>query len=227
MREERPPILEAVDLGRSGGAVPVLHPLSLSVRRGEIFGILGPQGSGKTTLFNVLSGKAQPSSGQLQILGKDFWRNERELRRLVGTVAAPEHDLNTPGLEHTARAHLNFEAGLIGISHQKYPERIDAVLLRVGLATYDNLSVAAFPADMRRRLALARALLPDPQIVIIDEPTAGVEEGQRPIIWSLLRSLRDEGKTFVLTTSSWQEVQEVCDRVATLGEGALHDIIAP
>jgi ABC-2 type transport system ATP-binding protein len=227
MREDGSLILEAVHLGRSCGAGAALHPISLSVRKGEIFGILGPPGSGKTTLFNVLSGKAQPSSGQLRIRGKDFWRNERELRRLVGTVAAPEHDPNTPGLEYTAREHLNFEAGLIGVSHEKYRDRIDGVLSRVGLATYDNLRVAAFPGEMRRRLALARALLIDPLLVIIDEPTAGVEEGHRQLIWRLLRSLQNEGKTIVLTTSSWQEVQEVCNRVATFDQGVLLDIMAP
>jgi ABC-2 type transport system ATP-binding protein len=175
----------------------------------------------------LLSGKSAPTGGQLRIRGKDFWRHERELRRLVGTVAAPEHDLNTPGLAYTAREHLNFETGLIGVSHEKCRDRIDAVLSRVGLAAYDNLSVAALPGDMRRRLALARALLTDPVLVIIDEPTAGVGEAHRPLIWRLLRGLQVEGKTIVLTTDSWQEVQEVCNRVATLSQGALLDIMAP
>lgn len=222
MSEKKERVLEAIDLCQSG-----LHPLTLAVAQGEIFGILGPRGSGKTAAFNLLSGKSPPTSGQLQILGKDFWRHERELRRLVGACASPQHDINTPGLEYTAREHLNFEAGLIGFSHQKYRDRIDEVLACVGLAAYDNLLVSAFPGDMRRMLALARALLTQPQLVIIDEPTAGIAEEQCERIWNLLRDLQDEGKTIVLTTSSWQEVQEVCDRVVPLCEGELQGIIAP
>ncbi len=222
MSEEKTLTLETIDLCQSG-----LHSLTLKVAQGEIFGILGPRGAGKTAAFNLLSGKSSPTGGTLRILGRDFWRHERELRRLVGACASPQHDINTPGLEYTAREHLNFEAGLIGFSHQKYRDRIDEVLAFVGLTAYDNLLVAAFPGDMRRRLALARALLTKPQLVIIDEPTAGVAEEKCELIWKLLRDLRDEGKTIVLTTSSWQEVQEVCDRVAQLCEGELQDIMAP
>jgi ABC-type multidrug transport system ATPase subunit len=222
MSEGKTIVLETIDLCHSG-----LHPLTLKVAQGEIFGILGPRWSGKTAAFNLLSGKSSPTSGQLQILGKDFWRHERELRRLVGACASPQHDINTPGLEYTAREHLNFEAGLIGISYQKYRDRIDEVLAFVGLSAHDTLPVAAFPGDMRRRLALARALLTKPELVVIDEPTTGVAEERCERIWNLLRGLQDAGKTIVLTTSSWQEVQEVCNWVAPLCEGELQEVMAP
>jgi ABC-2 type transport system ATP-binding protein len=220
-------ILKATGLYQSNTLGFSMHPLTLSIQKGEIFGIFGAPRSGKTGAFNLLSGKSSPASGTLKILGKDFWRYEWELRRLVGAVAAPQHDINTLGFEHTAREHLNFEASLIGFSQQKYRDRIDEVLSRVGLACYDNLLVAAFPNHMRRRLALARALLAEPQLVIIDEPTAGVAEVQREIIWELLRDLQHEGKTILLTTSFWQEVQKVCHRVVPLYEGKLQDIISP
>jgi len=227
MREECALVLEAVDLCKCFGVVHALQDISFSVRQGEIFGILGPSGVGKTVLFNLLSGKSIPTSGTVKMLGKDFWRHERKLRRLMGVVSAPGHDLNTLGLEFTAREHLNFEAGLVSVPHQKYQARIDATLERVGLAAYDNLPVGAFSGEMRRRLALAWALLSDPLLVLIDEPTAGVVEEKRQMIWRLLRSLQDEGKTLVLTTSAWVEVQEVCDRVTTLGEGTLQYLITP
>ena len=219
-------MLELCELcvNRGGRAI---ERLSLSVSRGEIFGILGSAGAGKSTLFDVLSFRSMPDGGTVKVMGKDLRRNERLLSRHLGAVPTPRRDVNILGDDYTARENLNFHAGLLGFSHLKYQERIEATLERLGLTRYDNIRVGAFTGVMKRRLAFARALLIDPQLVIIDEPTAGVAEEDRPDIWELMRSLQNEGKTLVLTTSTWEEAQVVCDRVARLAGGALQLVVAP
>jgi ABC-2 type transport system ATP-binding protein len=220
------PLLELREVCVASGGCTI-ERLSLSVSRGETFGILGPASSGKTALFDVLSFRSMPQAGSVRVMGKDLWRHARLLSRYLGSVPFPSRDLNILGDDYTARENLDFHAGLLGFSPLKYQERIDATLSRVGLKRYDNIRVGAFTGGMKRRLAFARALLIDPLLVIIDQPTAGVAEEDRPDIWELLRSLKNEGKTLVLTTSTWEEAQVVCDRVARLAGGELQLVVAP
>ena len=220
------PMLELCELCISGGGC-LIERLSLSVSRGEIFGILGSTGAGKTALFDVLSFRCMPAAGSVRVMGKDLRRNARLLSRYLASVPLPRRDLNILGDDYTARENLDFHAELLGFSHLRYQERITASLERVDLAQYDNLRVGAFTGAMKRRLAFARALLIDPQLVVIDEPTAGVAEEDRPGIWKLIRSLQSEGMTLVLTTSTWEEAQVVCDRVARLADGKLQLFVAP
>ncbi len=217
--KESKPILEIIDLCKSFEAVCAIDHLSLSVQPGEIVGILGPGGAGKTILFELLSGKAAPTSGIIKVTGRDVWRKSKRALWLVGAVPTSQRDLNIAGEDSTAREHLQFHTELLGVLSLKYPQRISTTLEVVRLAAYEHIRVRAFSAEMKRRLAFARALLHDPPLVVVDEPTAGVAIHDRQIIWNLLRSLREAGKTVVLTTPSWEEALAVCDRVALLTYG--------
>lgn len=221
----QPLILERIDLCKSFGAVCAIEHLSLWVQAGEIVGILGPAGAGKTTLFELLSGKAAPTRGLIKVAGRDVWRKSKHAFWLVGAVPTPQRDLNSAGEDSTAREHLQFHAELLGVPSLKYPERISTTLEVVGLAAYEHIRVRAFSAEMKQRLAFARALLHDPALVVVDEPTAGVPLHDRQIIWNLLRSLPEAGKAVVLMTPSWEEALVVCDRMALLTDGMLQRVV--
>jgi ABC-type multidrug transport system ATPase subunit len=221
----QPPILEIIDLCKSFGAVCDIDHLSLWVQTGEIVGILGPAGAGKTSLFELLSGKAAPTRGIIKVAGRDVWRKSKPAFWYVGAVPIPQRDLNSAGEDSTAREHLQFHAELLGVPSLKYPQRISTTLEVVGLAAYEHIQVPAFSAEMKQRLAFARALLHDPALLLVDEPSAGVALYERQIIWNLLRSLREAGKSVVLMTPSWEEALAACDRVALLTDGRLQRVV--
>lgn len=144
-------------------------PFSLTIRQGESFGLIGPIGSGKSTIIDLLSGRKTPIDGAISILGHDSQRDARQARKLVGVV--PSSDPNTPGESSTPLEHLHFHARLIGMSERLARRRIPSVLATVGLTRYEHLRVSAFSSVFKHRLALARALLHDPPLLLLDEPT--------------------------------------------------------
>jgi len=190
------------------GDVLAIDIPSLSVEPGEVFGVVGPTGSGKSALIDLLSGRKMSTRGAIHIMGRAIQHVKPQA--LPGVVA--KIDLNTLGDDKTPHEHLLFHAQLIGMHRWLGMKRTIEVLEYVGLARYSQLQVKALPVALKRRLALARALLHDPQLLLLDELTHGLEWREREALWQMLRSLRAQKKALLLTTSSWEEVDAVCDR---------------
>jgi ABC-type multidrug transport system ATPase subunit len=199
-----------------------IEPFSLTIKQGEIFGLVGPAGSGASTIIDLLRGRKTPLDGVISIMGYDVRRFEQRARQLVGVV--PQVDLNTLGESGTPKEHLQFHARLIGMSERLVRQRIPHVLQVVGLARYEHLQVSAFSYAFKQRLALARALLADPALLLLDEPTRDIPAHDRAAFWKLLLVLRAQGKTILLATPDWEEASALCDRVAHLSRGHLQAI---
>jgi ABC-2 type transport system ATP-binding protein len=197
--------------------------LSLQVPQGQVFGLLGPNGSGKTTTISMTSGLIPASSGSIEILGMDVYRDRSRVRRLMGTV--PQETALYEEL--TAWANMSFHADLYGVPRREKKERIAQLLDLVKLADRKDSRVGTFSGGMKRRLAIARALLHDPQLIILDEPTLGVDVQARAAIWAYIRDLRGHGKTILITTNVLEEAQELCDQVAIIDHGALVIVDTP
>jgi ABC-type multidrug transport system ATPase subunit len=218
-----PPAIALQDLtrqfGRGRKAFTAVSELNLDVAQGQVFGLLGPNGSGKTTTINMISGLIPPTSGTVAILGMkvDARRTRRQVRRLLGTVPQETALYN----ELTAQANMAFHADLYQIPRHEKADRIARLLDLVSLADRADSRVKTFSGGMKRRLAIARALLHDPEVIILDEPTLGVDVHARAAIWGYIRDLRDRGKTILLTTNQLEEAQELCDELAIIDHGQL------
>ena len=213
------PVLEsAPDVEVSGvscvfGSVVALDDLSLRVEPGTVVGIVGPNGAGKTTLIDVICGLVRPTRGSVRVLGQDVSAHAAALRARIG-VLPQETALYD---EVTALQNLRFAAALYGVPR---PEaRIAEVLDLVGLTARARDVVRGFSGGMQRRLAIARALLHNPPLLILDEPTVGVDVEARHQIWAHIRSLKAGGRTVVLTTNYLDEAEALCDRVVILRAG--------
>jgi ABC-2 type transport system ATP-binding protein len=209
------PAIEMVDLCKSFGSFKAVDHLSLTVRQGEIFGLLGPNGSGKTTTINMISGLTIPTHGEVRVLGHDVRRNARKVRQVLGAV--PQETALYEEL--TAWANMDFHADIFGIPPKEKKERIIKVLELVQLIDRKDSRVRTFSGGMKRRLALGRALLHNPQLVYLDEPTLGVDVQARRVIWDYILSLRDQGKTVLITTNYLEEAQALCERLAIIDHG--------
>jgi ABC-2 type transport system ATP-binding protein len=205
--------------GRGRKQFTAVSQLSFEVGRGQVFGLLGPNGSGKTTTINMISGLIPPTSGTVSILGMkvDARRTRRSVRNVMGTVPQETALYN----ELSAWANMAFHADLYGIPRQEKAERIATLLRVVSLADRADSRVGTFSGGMKRRLAIARALLHDPEVIILDEPTLGVDVHARAAIWGYIRDLRDRGKTILMTTNQLEEAQELCDELAIIDHGQL------
>jgi len=197
------------------GKLVALDRLSLTVAAGEIVGLLGPNGAGKTTTVDVCCGLRTPDGGTVSILGIDAIQSPREVRASIGVV--PQDSGLYPEL--TALEHLRLSAALYALN--RAPSRIETVLRLMGLWDRRNTQIAAFSGGMRRRLALARALLHDPPVLFLDEPTLGVDVQGRRALWDHVARLRDEGRSVLLTTNYLDEAAALCDRVAIIDHGQL------
>ena len=193
--------------GRGRKLFTAVNQLNLEVTRGQVFGLLGPNGSGKTTTINMISGLIPPTSGTVAILGMNVEarRTRRQVRRLLGTVPQETALYN----ELTAYANMAFHADLYQVPRKEQYDRIARLLDLVSLADRADSRVKTFSGGMKRRLAIARALLHDPEVIILDEPTLGVDVHARAAIWGYVRDLRDRGKTILLTTNQLEEAQEL------------------
>jgi ABC-2 type transport system ATP-binding protein len=205
--------------GRGKKLFTAVSRLSLDVPRGQVFGLLGPNGSGKTTTINMISGLIPPTSGTVTILGMNVAarRTRRAVRQLLGVVPQETALYN----ELTAQANMAFHADLYRIPRHEKAERIAALLQLVSLADRAGSRVGTFSGGMKRRLAIARALLHDPEVIILDEPTLGVDVQARAAIWGYISALRDRGKTILLSTNQLDEAQELCDELAIIDHGKL------
>jgi ABC-2 type transport system ATP-binding protein len=197
--------------------------LTLSVKQGEIFGLLGPNGSGKTTTINMISGLSVPTSGEVLVMGFDVRHHARRVHQILGSV--PQETALYEEL--TAWVNMDFHADLFGIPRKEKKERITRLLELVQLLDRKDSRVGTFSGGMKRRLALARALLHDPQLIYLDEPTLGVDVQARRAIWDYILSLRDQGKTVLITTNYLEEAQVLCERVAIIDHGKLIEVDTP
>jgi ABC-2 type transport system ATP-binding protein len=217
------PAIELRGISKRFGKLSALDDLSLVVQRGEIFGLLGPNGSGKTTIINILSGLSRPSAGQAIVFGFDISRDPRAVRSLLGCV--PQETALYEEL--SAQANLEFHADLYDVPGRERASRIAALLDLVQLTDRRNSRVSTFSGGMKRRLALARALLHAPQLLYVDEPTLGVDVQSRRALWDYILGLKEQGKTVLLTTNYLEEANTLCDRLAILDHGHLVAMDAP
>ncbi|HYT91531.1 MAG TPA: ABC transporter ATP-binding protein [Gemmataceae bacterium] len=211
------PILEISNLTRHYGATVALDRVSLRVDEGEMFGLLGPNGAGKTTLLSIVSCLLEPTAGEVRLLGRPVRSADRELRRHIGIVP---QELAIYG-ELTARENLRFFGELYGLRGLKLRSRVDDVLTAVGLAERADDRADTFSGGMRRRLNLGAALVHEPQLLLLDEPTTGVDPQSRNHIFEEVRRLNAAGVTVVYTSHYMEEVQALCSRIGIIDHGRL------
>ena len=217
------PAIEIRDLSKTFGDFHAVDSLTLTVKQGEVFGLLGPNGSGKTTTINMISGLSVPTSGEVKVLGYDVRHNARAVRQILGAV--PQETALYEEL--SAWTNMDFHADLFGIPAREKKQRINDMLELVQLADRKKSRVSTFSGGMKRRLALGRALLHNPKLIYLDEPTLGVDVQARRAIWDYILSLRDQGKTVLITTNYLEEAQALCDRLAIIDHGKLIAVDTP
>ncbi len=197
------------------GSKTVVDDVSFEIRRGELFGLLGPNGAGKTTTINMIIGGLNPENGNITINGEA--PGKQNIKRLLGIV--PQTLALYESL--SAQQNLNFFGQLYGLSGKDLKDRIEHVLQIVNLAERRNERVSKYSGGMKRRLNIAAALLHRPSLLILDEPTVGVDPQSRNSIFESLRALKKEGCTIILTSHYLEEAQKLCDRVGIMDEGKL------
>ena len=210
-------MLNVRGLSKRYGDTEVVRGLDLTVRRGECFGLLGPNGAGKTTTLRLLLGLIEPDSGSIELAGIAVPQRAREARMKVGVV--PQMDNLDP--DFSVRENLFAYGRYFGMKKSAIAARIPHLLEFSGLANKADAQIAQLSGGMKRRLTLARALVHDPDILFLDEPTTGLDPQARHLIWQGLRRLIAEGKTIVLTTHFMDEAERLTDRLAILDHGRI------
>jgi ABC-2 type transport system ATP-binding protein len=198
--------------------------IDLRVESGEVFGILGPNGAGKTTTMRMLSTLLEPSAGSATVLGYDLVSHARDIRRRLGAVLSGERSLYW---KLTARENLEYFAALYHVPPREASARIDRILEVVHLEDRADDYVEKFSTGMRQRLVLARALLPEPSLLLLDEPTVGLDPQAARDLRERVIQLRDEGRTVLLTTHYMEEADQLCDRIAIVDHGRIVALDTP
>jgi ABC-2 type transport system ATP-binding protein len=209
------PAIEVTDITKRYGGLQALAGVSLSVAPGEFFGLLGPNGAGKTTLISILAGLTRPSSGTARIMGHDVNIAYREARRALGVV--PQELVFDPFF--TVREALTIQSGYFGLRDNR--AWIDEVINNLDLGDKADTNMRALSGGMKRRVLVAQALVHKPPVIVLDEPTAGVDVELRQALWRFIRRLNRDGHTIVLTTHYLEEAEALCGRVAMLKQGRI------
>jgi ABC-2 type transport system ATP-binding protein len=210
------PILEINGLTKTyKGGVQALNGVDLEIRRGEIFGLLGPNGAGKTTLIGAVCGLLNPTSGTIKAFGLDAKSHWREVRRRIGLVP---QELAFDMFEYVGRS-VAYSRGMFGLPPN--PARIEEVLKALSLWDKRDVRIRELSGGMKRRVMIAKALSHDPELLFLDEPTAGVDVELRRDMWKQIDALRERGVTIILTTHYIEEAQEMADRVGVINKGKL------
>ncbi len=211
-----PPVISISQLTKTyASGLQALKSVDLDIRRGEIFALLGPNGAGKTTLISVVCGIVTPSSGAVLVDGHDIVHDYRTARAKIGLVP---QELHTDMFE-TVWATVSFSRGLFGLAPN--PAHTEHVLRDLSLWGKRHDKIMTLSGGMKRRVLIAKALAHEPSILFLDEPTAGVDVGLRREMWALVRRLRDNGTTIILTTHYIDEAEEMADRIGVIHEGKL------
>ena len=211
------PVISVENLVHRYNDRAALNGVSFEVRPAELFGLLGPNGSGKTTLFRILSTLMLPTAGRATILGCDAAQEPARLRRQIGVVFQAQ----SVDLKLTAYENLWHQGHLYGLRGATLKKRIQEILSRVGLADRAKELIETFSGGMQRRIELAKGLLHHPGVLLLDEPTTGLDPGARRDLWQYLATLRDEENVSILVTTHLMEEAERCDRLAIMNEGNL------
>lgn len=211
------PAVSIAHLKKSYGTIEAVRDVSLTIESGEIFGLLGPNGAGKTTTIRCLCTLANPDSGTITVSGIDAIANPRAVRNRLGYVA------QEVALDKilTGREMLELQAALYHLPRKMIPERIERATQLLGLDDYIDRKTGGYSGGMRRRLDLAAGLLHQPDVLVLDEPTVGLDIDSRLTVWNFLRQLRDEGTTIVLTSHYLEEIDALADRVAIIDRGTI------
>jgi ABC-2 type transport system ATP-binding protein len=194
-----------------------LDEISLEIRAGRFFGLLGPNGAGKTTLINSIVSLARPDSGNVKVFGRDAFEEFREARRMIG-VSPQEINLDK---FLTVEEVMLFHAGYYGVPKDEARERTEELLEQFALTAKRRQRVSTLSGGMKRRVMFARALIHNPKILFLDEPTAGVDVELRYKLWDYLRELNRGGLTVLLTTHYLEEAEELCEEIALINEGKI------
>src|SRR3954468_10563359 len=213
-----PPALLTTDLvKRYPTGTEALRGVSLDIQPGEFFGLLGPNGAGKSTLIHCATGLAQPTSGTIEIYGHDAIGSDGEARQAVGL--APQE----PNLDWflTVEETLDYHAGYFGMPRSERRERAQELLEAFSLSAKKDERTRTLSGGMKRRLILARALMHRPRLLILDEPTAGVDIELRLELWQYVRRINDEGTTILLTPPHLEEAERLCDKIAFINHGEI------
>ncbi len=198
------------------GAVRALAGIDLEVRQGEFFGLLGPNGAGKTTLISALAGLVRLDSGHIEVMGCDVVADYRNARRQLGVV--PQELVFDPFF--SVRETLRIQCGYFGIRQNRESDAwIDEILANLDLASKANANMRSLSGGMKRRVLVAQALVHRPPVIVLDEPTAGVDVELRQTLWQFIRRLNRDGHTVVLTTHYLEEAESLCNRIAMLKAG--------
>ncbi|MCO5101945.1 MAG: ATP-binding cassette domain-containing protein [Burkholderiaceae bacterium] len=217
------PVLVVRGLRKRFGNFEAIAGLDFSVELGECFGLLGPNGAGKSTTLKAALGLVEPSGGSIELLGLPIPACAREARSRVGVV--PQNDSLDP--DFTVAENLLVFGRYFGLSRSAVAARLDELLAFAGLEHKRDARIDELSGGMRRRLTLARALVADPEVLFLDEPTTGLDPQARHLMWERLRQLTARGKTIVLTTHFMEEAERLCDRIAIIDRGTLVALDSP
>ena len=217
------PAIDIKGLTKSYGELKALNGVNISIKKGEFFGLLGPNGAGKTTTINILTGLVFKESGSAKVFGKDTIKDFRYTRSKIG-IAAQEFSVDW---FFPIEKLLFFQAGYYGIKPKDAKPLIDSLLNRLGLINKRNSRLRHLSGGMKRRFQIAKALVHDPEILILDEPTAGVDVELRRDLWKYLQDLHSRGKTILLTTHYIEEAELLCENVAIIDNGKILKMGAP
>ena len=210
-------VVSASGLTKRYGDKTVVDAVDLKIEAGQCFGLLGPNGAGKTTTLKMLLGNTPPSAGRLEVLGLPIPERARQMRERLGIV--PQFDNLDP--DFSVAENLRTYGSFFGITGRQMDERIPALLAFASLESKADAPISALSGGMKRRLTMARALVNDPDLIILDEPTTGLDPQARQLIWRRLRELLGPGKTLILTTHYMDEAQRLCDRIAIIDQGRI------
>ena len=205
--------IEALNVEKRYGALQALAGVSLAVAEGEFFGLLGPNGAGKTTLISIIAGLTRASAGEVRVMGADVIADYRRARRMLGVV--PQELVFDPFF--TVRETLRIQSGYFGLRNND--AWIDEVMHHLDLVSKADANMRTLSGGMKRRVLVAQALVHRPPVIVLDEPTAGVDVELRQGLWKFIRRLNRDGHTIVLTTHYLEEAEELCDRIAMLKAG--------
>ncbi|MBI2590105.1 ABC transporter ATP-binding protein [Candidatus Berkelbacteria bacterium] len=214
---QKEPALEIKSLTKRYSAVTAVHDLTLTVQAGEFFGFLGPNGAGKSSTIHCVTGIATITSGKISIFGYDAVVDYRQARQQIG-LSPQEFNVD---IFLSTRKILDYMGGYYGMPSSKRRQRIDELLERFNLSQHADKKFQTLSGGLKRRVILARALIHDPKLLILDEPTAGVDVELRLELWRYLKELNREGKTIILTSHYLEEIEKLCYRVAIISQGQL------
>jgi ABC-2 type transport system ATP-binding protein len=209
------PAIEAIQVVKRYGRVTALDGISLRIEPGEFFGLLGPNGAGKTTLISIVAGLTRAGSGRVTVMGYDVVNDYRQARRCLGVV--PQELVFDPFF--SVRETLRIQSGYFGLRHND--DWIDEVIANLDLGAKADANMRSLSGGMKRRVLVAQALVHRPPVIVLDEPTAGVDVELRQGLWQFVRRLNRDGHTIVLTTHYLEEAQHMCERIAMLKAGRI------